>query len=131
MILNRINEFYNNLFLYHYSKLKYIEDEPIVMPIVYISFCQVANFLILVIIIYFTTDLNTQIDKEYIPILVFPLYFLFSAINLYKYDVKKGGEKLLARGNEINKKMKFYSIVYLILSISAPLLLIYYFNEIY
>ena len=131
MILNRINEFYNNLFLYHYSKLKYIEDEPIVMPIVYISFCQVANFLILVIIIYFTTDLNTQIDKEYIPILVFPLYFLFSAINLYKYDVKKGGEKLLARENEINKKMKFYSIVYLILSISAPLLLIYYFNEIY
>ncbi len=131
MILNRINEFYNDLFLYHYSKLKHIEDEPIVMPIVYISFCQVANFLILVIIIYFTTDLNTQMDKEYIPILVFPLYFLFGAINFYKYDVKKGGEKLLARKNEINKMMKFYSIVYLILSISAPLLLIYYFNEIY
>ena len=124
-------EFYDDIFQYLYYKQKKIDSSPEAFPIIFISFCQATNFLILIIAIYYMTDLNIIIDKKYIAYSVFPLVIIFSGINFYKYVSKNGTEKIIARDKLIDKKTGFYSIVYMLFSIWFPLFLIYFFNEIY
>ncbi len=131
MILNSIMEFYDDIFQYLYYKQKKIDSSPEAFPIIFISFCQATNFLILIIAIYYITDLNIIIDKKYIAYSVFPLVIIFSGINFHKYVTKNGTEKIIAREKIIDKKTGFYSIIYMLFSIWFPLLLIYFFNEIY
>ena len=88
MIWNRITEFYDDLFQYHYEKQKKFGSDPEVFPISMISFCQGTNFLILLIAIYFMTDLNTLVGKTFIPYSIFVLYVVFGGINFYRYTIK-------------------------------------------
>src|SRR5690606_9432709 len=124
-------EFYSDIFQYLYYKQKKMDSSPEAFPIIFISFCQSANFLILIIAIYYMTDLNTLIGKKYISYSVLPLVVIFSRINFYKYVIKNGTEKILNRNKIIGKKTGFYSIIYMLFSIWFPLILIYFFNEIY
>lgn len=124
-------EFYNDIFQYLYDKQKKMDSSPEAFPIIFISFCQATNFLILIIAIYFMTDLNTLIDKKYIPYSALVLIIIFSGINFYKYVVKNGTEKIIARKRTVDKKIGFYSVIYMLFSIWFPLFLIYFFNEIY
>ncbi len=126
-----VNEFYKDLFQYHYEKQKTKDSDPEVFPIFIISFCQGTNFLILLIAIYFITDLNTIVGKNFIPYSIFVLYILFGGINFYRYVIENGTEKIIKRNKTIDKKMKLYSNLYVMFSIWFPLLLIYFFNEIY
>jgi hypothetical protein len=128
---NHVTEFYDDLFQYHYEKQKKIDSDPEVFPIFMISFCQGTNFLILLIAIYFMTDLNTFVGKKFLPYSVFVFYVLFAGINFYRYTIKNRTEKILKRNKTIDKKMKWYSPIYLLISIWFPLFLIYFFNEIY
>src|SRR5690554_956786 len=111
MILNSILEFYDDIFQYLYYKQKKIDSSPEAFPIIFISFCQATNFLILIIAIYYITDLNIIIDKKYIAYSVFPLVIIFSGINFHKYVTKNGTEKIIAREKIIDKKTGFYSII--------------------
>jgi hypothetical protein len=131
MIWNRITEFYDDLFQYHYEKQKKFGSDPEVFPISMISFCQGTNFLILLIAIYFMTDLSTLVGKTFIPYSIFVLYIIFGGINFYRYTIKNGTDKIIKRNKTIDKKMKWYSNIYLLVSIWFPLFLIYFFNEIY
>tara|TARA_R100000935_G_C2747092_1_gene128247 strand:- start:247 stop:642 length:396 start_codon:yes stop_codon:yes gene_type:complete len=131
MIWKHITEFFDDLFQYHYEKQKKLDSSPEAFPISFISFCQMANFLILIILIYFITDLNNMVDKQYIAYSVLPLFFIFAGINFYKYAIKNGTEKIIARNKIIDKKMGMYSIIYMIFSIWFPLILVYFFNEVF
>jgi len=131
MIWNRITEFYDDLFQYHYEKQKKIASDPEVFPISMISFCQGTNFLILLIALFFMTNLNTLVDKKFLPYSIIALYIIFMGINFYRYTIKNGTKKIIRRNKTIDVKMKWYSRLYLFISIWFPLVLIYFFNEIY
>jgi hypothetical protein len=131
MILNRLTEFYDDFFQYHYEKQKTKDSDPEAFPIFLTSFCQGTNILILLIVLYYTTDLNKFLDKQQLAISIIPLYLILGGIHIYRFVWKKQTEKIIKRNKTIDKKMKWYSNAYVILSIWFPLLLIYFFNEIY
>lgn len=131
MIWNRITEFYDDIFQYHYEKQKKMDSDPEAFPIFLISFCQGANFLIVLIAVYFMTDLSIVVGKTFIPYSVFAMYIIFGGLNFYKYTIKNGTEKILKRNKKVNKRMGIYSGIYMLVSLWFPLFLIYYFNEFY
>tara|TARA_R100001039_G_scaffold4975_1_gene2136 strand:- start:112 stop:507 length:396 start_codon:yes stop_codon:yes gene_type:complete len=131
MILNRIAEFYDDIFQYHYEKQKKMDSDPEVFPIILISFCQGANFMILLVAIYFMTDLNIVVGKKFLPYSILVLIFLFTALNFYQYMLKNRTKAVLNRNKKINKRIGVYSGIYLLVSLWFPLFLIYYFNEFY
>jgi len=131
MILNRITEFYDDFFQYHYEKQKNKDSDPEAFPIILTSFCQGTNILILIIILYYTTDLNLILDKQKLALSIIPLYLILGAIHTYRFVWKKRTEKILKRNKTIDKKMRWYGWTYVLLSIWFPLFLIYFFNEIY
>ena len=131
MILNRIKEFYDDLFQYHYEKQKKLDSDPEAFPTFIISFCQGTNILLILIILYFVTDLNMIVGKKFLPYSVFGLYLILVGINTYLYTFKKRAKKIIERNKTINKKMRLFSNLYILFSIWFPLFLIYFFNEIY
>ena len=130
MILNRITEFYDDFFQYHYEKQKTKDSDPEAFPIILTSFCQGTNVLILLIVLYYMTDLSLIVEKKYLAIFIVPLYLILAGIHIYRFVWKKRTEKILKRNKTIDKKMKLYSIIYILLSTWFPLFLIYFFNEI-
>ncbi len=80
---------------------------------------------------FFLTDLNTLVDKKFLPYSIITLYIIFMGINFYGYTIKNGTKKIIRRNKTIDVKMKWYSRLYLFTSIWFPLVLIYFFNEIY
>lgn len=131
MIWNLITEFYDDLFQYHYERQIKLDRDPEVFPISLISFCQSTNFLFLLIVIYFITDMNTLVDKNLLPYSFIVVFLIIGGINFYRYTIKNRVEKIIMRNKTIDKKMKWYSRIYLTISIWFPLFLIYFFNEIY
>ena len=131
MILNRITEFYDDFFQFHYEKQKTKDSDPEAYPIILTSFCQGTNILILIIVLYYTTDLNLILDEQKLALSIIPLYLILGGIHIYRFVWKKRTEKILKRNKTIDKKMRWYSWTYVILSIYFPLLLIYFFNEVY
>jgi len=131
MILNRIAEFYDDFFQYHYEKQKTKDSDPEAFPIFLISFCQGTNILILIIVLYYMTDLNLIFSKQYFTFSIIPVYLILGGINAYRFVWRKRTEKILKRNKTLDKKTKWIGIIYLILSMWFPLFLIYFFNEIY
>lgn len=124
--MDKFYKFYDNLFLYHYKRLEGIDRDTEVMPIAIISFNQSSHFIFMYIIFYYLFDLSNFIRIEYS---IFLFYFIAVAFNFYVYNIKKRKKKLLSTYSELPKNMRIISLVYLIFSLTSPLLLIYFFNE--
>lgn len=122
-------KFYQNMFHYIYNKQKRINSDPEIFPIIVISFCQSANFMILIIVFYFITGINNLIGNKFISFSFLILEVIFSIINFYKYIAKNGTEKIVNR--KIKFRTRFGIFVFVLFSIWFPLLLIYFFNEHY
>jgi|SRR5690606_15473375 len=131
MISKRITEFYDDFFQYHYEKQKTKDSDPEAFPIILTSLCQGTNILILLVVLYYTTDLNLVLNKQQLAISIIPLYLILGGIHIYRFVWKKRTEKILKRNKTIDKKMKWFSWAYIIISICFPMFLIYFFNEIY
>lgn len=124
--MNRFLTFYDNLFLYHYKRLERIDEDTEVMPIAIISFNQSSHLLFIYILLHYLLDLSNLISIEYS---IFIFYFIAVGINFYVYNIKKRKEKLLSSNILLPKNIKIVSHIYLVFSISLPLILIFFLNE--
>ena len=131
MIWNSITEFYDDLFQYHYEKQKKLDSDPEAFPTFIISLCQGANLILILIIFYYTTNLNAIVGKQFIPYSIIGLYLILAGINTYRYTFKNKAEKIIKRNKTVNRKMRLFSNIYILISIWFPLFLIYFFKEIY
>ncbi len=131
MILKCITEFYDDFFQYHYEKQKTKDSDPEAFPIFLTSFCQGTNILILIIVLYYTTDLNLILSKQHFALSIIPLYLILGGIHTYRFVWRNRTEKILKRNKTLDKKTKWIGNLYVIVSMWFPLFLIYFFNEIY
>ena len=131
MILKRITEFYDDFFQYHYEKQKTKDSDSETFPIFLTSFCQGTNILILIIVLYYTTDLNLILSKQHFALSIIPLYLILGGIHTYRFIWRNRTGKILKRNKTLDKKTKCIGNLYVIVSMWFPLFLIYFFNEIY
>jgi len=130
-MLKKIETFYDDMFQYHYEKLRSKDSDPEVVPIAIISLCQITNILFLVILIYNLTEIKNMIDFKTLLYSFGFFYFIILGFNFYKIVLNNRRDFILKRNVNVDKKSKLIFRVYFIISFWLPFLLIYYFNEIY
>ena len=137
MILNPISRFYDYFYQINYRFQKKVTSDPEVFPTFIVSFCQAANVLLILIVIYFVTNLKPIVTENFLQYSFVILLITFSAINFHRYILGKEA-KIFNSQNQLEqlKKNVFYilfilSLVYVVISIWLPFLAIYYFNEHY
>ena len=136
-ILNRINSFYEYFFLINYRHQKTVTSDPKIFPTFVVSFCQTINLFLILVIIYFVTDLQPILTDNFLKYSFTILFIIFGAFNFYQYIIREK-EIDLIKENEISKLTTkgFYflfilSNFYVLVSMALPLMLIYYFKEHY
>lgn len=125
-MLTYIQKFYDDMFQYHYYRLKNKDTYPQVVPIALLSFLQAVNIFSFVIIIvhYFFEENWTDL-----PLFLLIIYCGFLFFNFFKYEIKDRRGKILEKNKTLSNHFGKISALYFIISISIPLLIIYFINE--
>lgn len=121
-----LTNFYDKLFLYYYNLKKKNDSTPEYFPIIIISFGHATNLMFLLILFFYFF----KIDFSSLP-----KVFLFTitgtvVFNYYLY-INKGRKEIVLRKNlKLSLGFKVFSYIYILVSLWAPLLLIYFINEV-
>lgn len=127
-----LQEFFDNLYQYHYTNQKKKGVDPQVMPLVIISFTQTANIFLLLNIVFFLFNLESKgINKDHLLSGLIGSFIIISIFNFIKYQIKDRKKLILNRDKKLPKQFKIVASLYLILSLFMPIFAIYFFQEIW
>lgn len=128
VMANLIQTFYDDVFQYHYCRLKEKDQQPQVLPIALISFLQMSNLLLVVIIVINLLFKDMWKNISYILV---ALYFVILTCNFFIYQVMGRKNIILNRNKSLSINFGKIIGIYFIFSISLPLILIYFINEVW
>jgi len=119
--------FYDNILLHQYKRYKKGEiSNPYGSAIGLISFCQLTHIVLIIILLDLIFKFGiTAFLREYFLTFLILTYLIIMTINFYIYYLSKRKNKILKKRVMLSKYFKFYILLYIILSISSPLLVIY------
>ena len=123
--MNRLINFYDKLFLYYYNLKKNSDDTPQYFPIIILSTAQAVNLsFIFILIFYFLRIDFSPLPELYLVLEGGALFF-----NFYLYQIRDRKEIVLRKRLRLTLFFKIASYFYILASLAAPLLLIYFINE--
>ena len=123
--MNHLINFYDKLFLYYYNLKKNSDDTPEYFPIIILSTAQAVNLFFIIILIFYLL----KIDFSPLPEFFLVLDVGMIVFNFYWYQIKERKEIVLKKDLRLSLGFKIGSYLYVLVSIAAPLLLIYFLNE--
>ncbi len=130
-MFNYLQIFFDDLFQYHYDKLKNKESDPEVVPIALISLSQAANVFMILILSFHLFNFESIFDFKLIVYSFAIIYVFFLSLNFYIIVLRHRKDYIINRNKELHKSFKRISFLYNALSFWIPLFLIYMFNEVW
>lgn len=130
-MLGILKEFFDDMFQYHYEKLKSKDSDPEVVPIAFLSLSQSANVFFILILLYHTFNLEERFDFKLVVYSVGLVYVLLLAINFYVIVIRRRINYIISRNKKLSRNFRVLSLAYNALSFWSPFLLIYMFNEVW
>ena len=116
-----------NYIYYNLYKSSIKKNAVAEIPVItYISFCQTNNFLTLINIFYYYTDLNTN---YYLPKYYLIIQIVLYIVNYWYFQKMEKGISILQNENYSLKKHKFLIDVYLFSSVLVMGLSYYIYKE--
>ncbi len=121
--MNKLINFYDKLFLYYYNLKKNSDDTPQYFPIIIISSAQAVNLFFLFVLIFYILRIKP------LPEIFLVLDVGMILLNFYVYQIRDRKEIVLRKKLRLTLYFKIASYFYVLVSLAAPLLLIYFINE--
>tara|TARA_B110000503_G_scaffold141021_1_gene233381 strand:+ start:116 stop:514 length:399 start_codon:yes stop_codon:yes gene_type:complete len=131
MIFKFVIIFFDDLFQYHYLKLREKDSDPEIVPIALISLSQAANIFVILILLFNLFNFEKVFDFKVIVYSIGVIYFIFLGLNFYIMVLKGRRDFIINREKKLSKNFKKVSFIYNTLSFWLPLFLIYMFNEVW
>ena len=119
--------FYDNILLHQHRRYKKGKiSNPFGSAIAVISFCQTTHIVLIIVLL----DLILKFDiaiylRESLLTFLILTYLILMTINFHIYYLSKRKNKILKKREKLSKYFRFYILLYIILSISTPLLIIF------
>ncbi len=92
---------YDDIFQFHYNRLKDNDSTPEVTPLAIISYIQSIHVLLVYIICYYLFDLADFLSLHLVGIII---YLIVIGINYYIYIIKNRRDELIRRNKALSKK---------------------------
>ncbi len=99
--MKNIIAFYDDIFQFHYERLKHKDSSPEVTPLATISYIQSLHVLLAYIIFDFIFDLSYFLSIFTIGIII---YLIVISVNFYVYIIKNKRDKILKKNKPLSKK---------------------------
>lgn len=124
--MNILTNFYDRLFLYYYNLKKKNDSTPEYFPIIIISTGQAANLFFFVILFSYFLRVDNSVTLKFFLILDIGMV----VFNFYLYQIKDRKNIVFKRNLKLSIGFKVFSYIYILVSLWAPLFLIYFINEV-
>ena len=123
--MNQLFTFYDKLFLYYYNLKKNSDDSPAYFPIIILSTAQAVNLFFIFILTFYIFRIEfSPLPESFIVLDIGMLIF-----NFYLYQIRDRKDIVLKKNLRLTLWFKIVSNLYVLTSLIAPFLLIYFLNE--
>tara|TARA_R110000850_G_C9812376_1_gene451586 strand:+ start:205 stop:588 length:384 start_codon:yes stop_codon:yes gene_type:complete len=99
--MKNIIAFYDDIFQFHYNRLKNTDSTPEVTPLAIISYIQTFHVLLVYIIFYYFFNLAGFLSLYIIGFIICLIVF---SVNFYVYIIKNRRDKVLKKNKPLSKK---------------------------
>lgn len=121
--------FFNKLYFFYYKEQEGLSNDPEIMPIITIAFCQCSNIFMFVILFFFNTSLK-KYGVSFLVISFLALLIMMLSANFYYYIINKKGKTIINTRYQITNVFRVIAFIYRVVAFFAPVFLIYWFQKI-
>lgn len=121
--MNQLLNFYDKLFLYCYD-FKKSRVTSLYFPLLVLSTAQAVNLFFLFILIFHILRLKLPLREIFLGLEVGMIL-----LNFYMYEIRNRTDIVLRKKPRLTLFFKIASYFYILASLSAPLILVYFIKE--
>lgn len=126
--MKNIIAFYDDIFQFHYNRLKDNDSTPEVTPLAIISYIQTFHLLFIYFLFYYLFDLSYFLSLYIVAIIICLIVF---GINYYIYIIKNRRDKIIKRNKSLSKHVMLRQNIVGYGSMLLIAVLIILFNEVF